>query len=354
MIQDTIANIKMLQATNSSRRNLSADHSRIMQNRVSMNFDPQNNRVDGGSGLNLLNYDKNAVKKNTGKDVQNLNQPSVAWGDKQIPIPNDSSLQIISRPGKVKGSNAGRQTKKGFGRGTALMVKALNDVHIEHREESTSLGAPAVPFESLTLEQAFSENRKPWEESLLDELKSLEKNETFEILKMNQSMVNERKLISYRRVLRNKFSADGSIARRKSRIVGKGYEKEHGIDYFETFATVVRYATLRAVFSCAIINNIELDHLDADTAFLNRTLKEPNYLGVPEYFHLLKPWIKGSENKYYLKLNKALYGLKQLPREWFLEVKRYFNDIGFKQGDADPNLFISSSIREKKDLIFIM
>ncbi|KAI0992057.1 hypothetical protein K3495_g16129, partial [Podosphaera aphanis] len=184
------------------------------------------------------------------------------------------------------------------------MVKALNAVHIEHREESTSLGAPAVPFESLTLEQAFSENRKAWEESLLDELKSLEKNEIFEILKMNQSMVNERKLISSRWVLRNKFNTDGSIARRKSRIVGKGYEQQHGIDYFETFATVVRYATLRTVFSYAAINNLELDHLDVDTAFLNPTLKEPNYLRIPEYFHLLKPWIKGSENKYYLKLNK--------------------------------------------------
>ncbi|KAI1003626.1 hypothetical protein K3495_g4577 [Podosphaera aphanis] len=103
--------------------------------------------------------------------------------------------------------------------------------------------------------------------------------------------MNERKLISSRWVLRNKFNADGSIARRKSRIVEKGYEQQYGIDYFETFATVIRYATLRAVFSYAAVHDLELDHLDVDTAFLNPTLKEPNFLKIPEYFHLLKPWI---------------------------------------------------------------
>ncbi|KAI1002464.1 hypothetical protein K3495_g5737 [Podosphaera aphanis] len=142
------------------------DNTPNLQSRASMNSDPRDNRVDRDSGPNLLNYDKNTVNKNTDKDLQKLNQPSVAQGDKQIPIPNNPSLQIITRSGKVAGSNAGRQIKKGFGRGTALMVKALNAVHIEHREESTSLGASAAPFESLTLEQAFSENRKAWEESL--------------------------------------------------------------------------------------------------------------------------------------------------------------------------------------------
>ncbi|KAI0990909.1 hypothetical protein K3495_g17278, partial [Podosphaera aphanis] len=138
--------------------------------------------------------------------------------DKQISYPGNENLQIVTRSGKVAGLNNANQSKKGFGSNVALTDTVINALHIEHREESASLGVPAIPFESLTLEQAFSENRQAWEESLLDELKSLEKNETFEIIDADSQSANNRKLISSRWVLRNKFNADGSIARRKSRI----------------------------------------------------------------------------------------------------------------------------------------
>ncbi|KAI0992720.1 hypothetical protein K3495_g15465 [Podosphaera aphanis] len=91
-----------------------------------------------------------------------------------------------------------------------------------------------------------------------------------------------------------------------------------------------------------------------DTAFLNPTLKEPNYMKIPDYFYLLYRWIQGIESEYYLELKKALYGLKQSPREWFFEVKQFFNDLGFTQGDADPNLFISSLMGEKGERFFIL
>ncbi|KAI1002913.1 hypothetical protein K3495_g5297 [Podosphaera aphanis] len=76
------------------------------------------------------------------------------------------------------------------------MVKALNALHIENREESTSADVPAIPFESLTTEQATFEDKIKWEASLLDELKSLEENNTFEIIKCDYSSTNSRKLIS--------------------------------------------------------------------------------------------------------------------------------------------------------------
>ncbi|KAI0997845.1 hypothetical protein K3495_g10344 [Podosphaera aphanis] len=270
--------------------------------------------------------------------------------DSNKDIDNDPNLQIVTRSGKVAGLNSIKKSSKGFGHSAAL----VNALHIEHNQGSTSLGAPAVPFESLTLEQALLEDKLAWEASLLDELRSLEKNNTFEIIEGNYKSTNGRKLISSRWVLRNKFNSDGSIARRNARIVGKGYEQQYGIDYFETFATVIRYATLREILSYAAFHGLELDHLDVDTAFLNPTLKEPNYMKIPEYFHLLAPWIQGIENNFYLKLKKALYGLKQPLREWFLEVKKFFNDMGFKQGNADPNLFISSPMGEKGDRVYIL
>ena len=182
----------------------------------------------------------------------------------------------------------------------------------------------------------------------------MEKNDTFEIIESDYKDAYGRRLISSRWVLRNKFISDDSIACQKPRIVGKRYGQQHGIDYFETFLTVVQYATLRTVFSSAAVHDLDLDHSDVDTAFLNPTLKEPNYMKIPEYFHLLHPWIKNKENKFHLKLKKAPCGLKQLSRKWFLEVKQFFSVLGFKQGEADPNLFISLPVGEKEERVYIL
>ncbi|KAI1002912.1 hypothetical protein K3495_g5296 [Podosphaera aphanis] len=108
------------------------------------------------------------------------------------------------------------------------------------------------------------------------------------------------------------------------------------------------------MISYAAVHDLELDHLDVNTAFLNPKLKQPNYMEILPYFHLPHLWIRDIEKNFYLILKKALYGLKQLPREWFLEIKQCFHEMGLKQCDADPNLFISSPKMEKKQRVYIL
>ncbi|KAI0995701.1 hypothetical protein K3495_g12478 [Podosphaera aphanis] len=93
---------------------------------------------------------------------------------KKTPVPDKINLQIVTRSGRVAGLNTDNRSSKGFGSSVSLMVRALNSLHIEQGQDSTSLGAPSVPFESLPIEQGFSENEEAWKASLLDELKSLE------------------------------------------------------------------------------------------------------------------------------------------------------------------------------------
>ena len=45
-----------------------------------------------------------------------------------------------------------------------------------------------------------------------------------------------------------------------------------------------------------------------------------------------------------MKLLKTLYGLKQAPREWFLMVKDFFESLGLKSADSDPNLFVGKGV----------
>ena len=89
--------------------------------------------------------------------------------------------------------------------------------------------------------------------------------------------------------------------------------------------------------------DLELDHIDVETAFLNPTLKEEIYMQIPDLLREFAPELKGVKDVY-LKLNKSLYGLKQAPREWFYMVKGFFESIGLKSADADPNLFVGNGI----------
>jgi hypothetical protein len=152
-----------------------------------------------------------------------------------------------------------------------------------------------------------------------------------------------RKVITSRWVLKKKFKADSSTARRKARLVARGFEQVASLDYFATFASVIRYATLRILLVKVAAKDLEADHVDINTAFLNPDLEEEIYIAVPRFLEEIFPKLASATDAY-LKLNKALYRLKQAPKAWFLIVKKFFTELGMQSLDADPNLFIGQGV----------
>jgi hypothetical protein len=43
------------------------------------------------------------------------------------------------------------------------------------------------------------------------------------------------------------------------------------------------------------------------------------------------------------KLKKALYGLKQAPTTWYSTLDKYLQQVGFRKGSVDNNLYIKVS-----------
>jgi hypothetical protein len=229
--------------------------------------------------------------------------------------------------------------KKVFSDSIVYQAKAMKAIHIEG---NSSLGAPVAPFEMVSMEEAMQENAPGWLKAIKEELSSIKAAKTYSVVK---ELPEGRTAIGCKWVLRRKFHVKGSIARLKARLVIKGYEQRYGFDYFSTFASVIRYTTLRYLLAKAAAEDLEIDQLDVDTAFLNPPLKEEIYMEVPEHFFTLEPETEAlyKQKKFYLRLHKALYGLKQAPHEWFEEVDKFLKSIGFKASDADPNLYIKRS-----------
>lgn len=86
-----------------------------------------------------------------------------------------------------------------------------------------------------------------WRLAMEDEIKSIYKNDTWDII----SLPPGRKTITTKWVYRVKTNADGSTAKLKARLVANGFQQKQGTDYTKTFAPVMKWNTLRSVVAIA-------------------------------------------------------------------------------------------------------
>lgn len=180
-----------------------------------------------------------------------------------------------------------------------------------------------------------------WTRAMTDEYKSFNDNKCWTLVKKP----NNQKPIKCRWVFKRKKGLNGELLSYKARLVAKGYSQKFGVDYEETFSPVVRHSTIRTLLAIAAEFNMDIDHLDVKTAFLNGNLNETVYMEQPEGFI-----VKGKENFVY-KLHKAIYGLKQASKMWYERINEVLlQKMHFKRITSEPCVFY---MRSNSDLIII-
>ena len=159
------------------------------------------------------------------------------------------------------------------------------------------------------------------------ELQALNDNNTWDLVPLPSG----KKSIGSKWVYKVKLRSDGSLERYRAKLVAKGFHQKHGIDFQETFSSVVRFTTVRCLIALAVSRHWPLFQLDFNNNFLHSDLYEDVYMQIPNGLNCPPHLV--------CKIKKSLYGLKQASRQWFSKLTTELFTQGYTQSKNDFSVF---------------
>ena len=122
----------------------------------------------------------------------------------------------------------------------------------------------------------------------------------------------------------NKFDGDGKLTTRKAHLVAKGFTQIPGVDFFESYASVIHYKSLWMNLAIAAANNMEAWQIDYIAAYLN---------SLPQ----AKVYIKLHDGSV-AELLHSLYGTMDGAYNWWDALNRDMSELGYCHSKADPSV----------------
>ena len=131
---------------------------------------------------------------------------------------------------------------------------------------------------------------------------------------------------------------DGLVKKFKARFCVRGDRQKHGVNYWETWAPVVSWTTIRTVMILAAKEGLVSAQCDITAAFVTAPIP-PN-----EVVYVEQPRGFVKDPTMVCRLNSCLYGMKQSPRYFFGYLTKKLVAQGLVPSKSDPCLFIGKGI----------
>ena len=189
-----------------------------------------------------------------------------------------------------------------------------------------------------------SAERLQWLEAMKKELRTLLQQRTWTELDRTTvvSSGTKARILPGTWAFKLKRRPDGTPLKFKARYCVRGDLQTAGVDYFETYAPVVQWSTVRLVLTHTLLHGWTTKQVDYTNAFAQAELSEDVYIERPKGF----PRIDGRDTVF--KLNKSLYGLKQAPKSFYDKLRTGLEQRGFTRSEVDHCLFL------KKDMMVVV
>ena len=171
-------------------------------------------------------------------------------------------------------------------------------------------------------------------EAMNVEWRQLQEKETWDVVDRSEAIRLGKSIVGVQWAFKRKRFPDGTVKKLKARLVVRGDQHVKGIDYFDVFAPVVSWSTVRTMLTLSCALGLQSKQIDYTLAFCQASLEEPIYVEMPASYK-----IKGK----ILKLKKSLYGLHVAPRLFFDTMSAGLENLGFVPSKYDPCLFINKT-----------
>ncbi len=119
------------------------------------------------------------------------------------------------------------------------------------------------------------------------------------------------------------------------------------MNYWETYAPIVNWSTVRLVMILSLLNGFYSRQIDFVQAYTQAPLDCPIYMEVPAGYDVVEGKLtfvgenhKSTEKQYAIRLLRNMYGLKQVGHNWYKHLQDELKTMGFKQSKVDKCLFI--------------
>ncbi|KAJ0394166.1 hypothetical protein ATCC90586_002222 [Pythium insidiosum] len=184
-----------------------------------------------------------------------------------------------------------------------------------------------------SFKEAMSDQRFAmyWRAAMDEEMASLKQHVVWMLVSRKEA-TTRKAILTNKWVFAIKKDEHGVVKRFKARLVVHGFKIVFGVNYFETYAPVIRFKTIRVAIFLAIQRGWVIEQYDVKTAFLHGILKKRVYMTQPVGYEI------GGAEKICL-LVKSLYGLKQAPMVWNETLHGFLTSLGFTRVESDYGLY---------------
>ena len=248
-------------------------------------------------------------------------QPQVIRRSTRVKNPSEALLRSQASERDVEeAANSGKE----WANNSAILSAYIESTALETTTNTTSLPDP----ENFWLPNSYAEAMtRPdiWTGPIEKELKVMKDRNVWDEIDPPSDV----RTIGTRWTFANKYDSDGNLTGRKARLVAKGFTQIPGVDFFETYASVVRYESLRMNLAIAAANNMETWQVDYVAAYLNSKPQAEIYIELPDGAK-----VQGKIGK----LNKTLYGTMDGAYNWWETLDAEMSELGYYRSKADPSV----------------
>jgi Reverse transcriptase (RNA-dependent DNA polymerase)/GAG-pre-integrase domain len=208
------------------------------------------------------------------------------------------------------------------------------DTELTIQDGVVAMAASSSP-DVMYMDQALCEPEgEQFRRAMADEVAAHTDNEHWEIIPRSLVPSGTKVLPAVWAMRRKRRLATGEPYKWKARLNVHGGKQEYGVNYWETYAPVIAWDTIRLFLVLALLNKWATRQIDFVLVYPQADIECPIYMDIPSQFEY-----QGSRKDHCLLLKKNLYGQKQAGRVW----NQYLHDgllaRGFRQSSVDMCLY---------------